>query len=156
MPGTAAAELVQGEVVRDPLNGGASRHILHKRHRIKKCCGSASGRIVIIWADPDPFKPKEEAELNLFPENFNILSKILKIMTSMTLTRNITQCKLPTCVKLGAESDSGSGSASTWKVGPDESRSASNRFRVSPQQRTPFILQKFIPNNQSICLPVHN
>ncbi len=93
MPGTAAAELVQGEVVRDPLNGGASRYILHKRRRINQCCGSGSGQIVIIWADPDPFKPKEEAQLNLFPENFNILSKILKIMTSMTLTRKAHMCK---------------------------------------------------------------
>jgi hypothetical protein len=34
VPGTAAAELVQGEVVRDPLNGGASGHILHNGLRI--------------------------------------------------------------------------------------------------------------------------
>ncbi len=82
MPGTAAAELVQGEVVRDPLNGGASRHILRKRHRITQCCGSGSGRIVIISEDPDLFKPSEKAKLYLFPENLNILSKILKSMTS--------------------------------------------------------------------------
>jgi len=82
MPGTAAAELVQGEVVRDPLNGGASRYILHNGRRINQCCGSGSGRIVIIWEDPDLFKPSEKAKLYPFPENFNILSKILKSMTS--------------------------------------------------------------------------
>jgi hypothetical protein len=100
VPGTAAAELVQGEVVRDPLNGGASRYILHNGLRISVVdphpVGSSSfGRIRIY------LNPSEKAKLYPFPENFNIQSKILKSMTSITLTRNITQCKLQVlCIKI--------------------------------------------------------
>jgi hypothetical protein len=53
-------------------------------------------------ADSDPadsdryqFQADENVDkLNFFPENFNMLSKILKIATYLTLVRKIKHCKL--------------------------------------------------------------
>jgi hypothetical protein len=53
-------------------------------------------------ADPDPadsdryqFQADEKVnKLKNFPENFNMLSKILKIVTYLTLMRKIKRCKL--------------------------------------------------------------
>ncbi len=88
--------------------------------------GSGSGQIGIILADMDPctFQPNvkgtDTLNIILLLENFNILLKILQIMTLM---RKIKQCKLARlglevqnkfdfrrCVKLGAWSGSGSAS----------------------------------------------
>ncbi len=45
--------------------------------------------------DPDQFQAGENVDkLNFFPENFNMLSKILKIATYFTLMRKIKHCKL--------------------------------------------------------------
>ncbi len=53
-------------------------------------------------ADPDPadsdryrFQADEKVnKLNIFPRHFNMLSKILKIVTYLTLMRKIKHCKL--------------------------------------------------------------
>ncbi len=79
-----------------------------------KFCESGSGRIGIISIGC-------KAKLYVFPDNFNILSKILKIITPMMLSRKIKQCKLvllwikvktksdfPTCAKVVVVSGSGS------------------------------------------------
>jgi hypothetical protein len=70
---------------------------------------SYSSRIGIIFTDPDLHPGSADPDLDpnlfqpniklnylyslklLFPENFNPLSKILKILTPMTLTRKIEQ-----------------------------------------------------------------
>jgi hypothetical protein len=49
--------------------------------------------------DPDPYQFQTNVKINSInftfaPENFNLLSKIFKIFTPMTMTRNINQCKL--------------------------------------------------------------
>jgi hypothetical protein len=46
--------------------------------------------------DPGPADPDPNTFQNyiFFPENFNVLSKILKIMTPIPLTRNTKQCRL--------------------------------------------------------------
>jgi hypothetical protein len=47
-----------------------------------ECCGSGSGRVGIIFvdADPYPFQPIVRLKyMVLFPENFTILSKTLKL-----------------------------------------------------------------------------
>jgi hypothetical protein len=46
---------------------------------------TATGTIVV---DPDPV-PGPKTIAYLFPENFNILSKILKVITTLTLMRRI-------------------------------------------------------------------
>ncbi len=60
---------------------------------------------IYIVVDPDPDRYQFQANdiidelqvLFLFiPENFNMLSKILKIMTHLTLMRKINHCKLVT------------------------------------------------------------
>jgi hypothetical protein len=63
------------------------------------CCGSGSGRVGAILPDPHPGPAdpecevcvcvKCEAKLYFLPENLNILSKILKMMTPLTLIRKI-------------------------------------------------------------------
>jgi hypothetical protein len=77
------------------------------------------------FPDPDPYRYPFEPNVKL---NYTILSKIWKIMTSMTLTRKIKKCRrlallrikveqifdFPTYLKLGV--GSGSGSASKWNV----------------------------------------
>ncbi len=46
------------------------------------CLDSGSGRIGIILPDLDPFQPHVKLNHNIiFPENFNIMSEILKIKT---------------------------------------------------------------------------
>jgi hypothetical protein len=58
-------------------------------------CVSGSGRIGIIGpypAIPYPFLPNVKLNYTFFPKNFNILSKMLKIMSSVTLTNNKKQC----------------------------------------------------------------
>jgi hypothetical protein len=67
------------------------------RDRKSQCCGSGSGRIRIILPDPDgcQFQGKEKVgKLYVFPENFEMLSKILKIRTPLTLMRKKEHCKL--------------------------------------------------------------
>jgi hypothetical protein len=61
-----------------------------------QCCGSESGRISIIMPDPDQFQSKQMKMLIIFfsSENFNILSRILKIMTHSPLIMKIKHCKL--------------------------------------------------------------
>ncbi len=75
-----------------------------------KCCGSGSGRIRIILPDPDrhpghvdpdgyQFQANRKvAKLNYFPDNFNMLSKILKMWTHLILMRKV---KLHTLTKVG-------------------------------------------------------
>jgi hypothetical protein len=81
------------------------------------CCVSGSGRIQILLPDPDrdqhpghadhyPAHPdryqfkstgnEKVDQLNFFPENFNIVTKIQKILIhlSLTLMRKIKHCKL--------------------------------------------------------------
>jgi hypothetical protein len=52
--------------------------------------GSRSGRIRIILPDPDRY----QFQFHYFSENVNILFKILKIVTPVTMMRKIKQCKL--------------------------------------------------------------
>jgi hypothetical protein len=47
--------------------------------------------IMLPVADPDPYTFQN---YTFFPENFNVLSKILKIMTPIPLTRNTKQFRL--------------------------------------------------------------
>jgi hypothetical protein len=55
-----------------------------------QCCGSGSGRIDIILADPYPFQPNVKLKY-FFPENVNMLFKLLKIWTPMTVLRKTMQ-----------------------------------------------------------------
>jgi hypothetical protein len=108
-----------------------------------QCCGSGSGRIDIILADPYPFQPIVKLKY-FFPENVNMLFKLLKIWTPMTVLRKIKQCKLallsmkvkncfdfPTCVKLGVGSRSESVSASNGisDLDPDRLQNVCNSQR---------------------------
>jgi hypothetical protein len=111
----------------DPVGSASFCRI---RIGIQTCRSGAEAGLVSI-------STKCKAKLYFYPDNFNILLKILKIMTPMTMMRrknnvNWHRCELkskkfsdfPTCVKL--ELGSASGSASEWKVG---SGSASKRCR---------------------------
>ncbi len=124
------------------------RHQLGGSRSASRLCRFGSGsasRPSNSDADPatDPvsynFQPNIKLNSIPLPENFNLvnlLSIILKIMTPMTLTRKMKQRKRALLgkklknnfwyTKIVAESGSGSGSASKWKVG---SRSASIRCR---------------------------
>ncbi len=71
---------------------------LSQRHL--QCCGSGSGlgsgsgRIRIILPDLDRYQFRAHVFLNFSPTNFNMLSKILKIMTPLPFTRKENHRKL--------------------------------------------------------------
>jgi hypothetical protein len=44
--------------------------------------------------DPDPYQFQPKEKLYFFLKNFNIFSKNFNILTTMTMARNINQCKL--------------------------------------------------------------
>ncbi len=62
-----------------------------------QCCGSGFGQIRIVLLDPDRYQFQTNEKVNkmyFFPKNPIMVSKILKLMTPLKLTRKITHSKL--------------------------------------------------------------
>jgi hypothetical protein len=62
--------------------------------RVGSAYRACRSRIRPTWIGINSKQMKKWRKFNIFPENINMLCKILKIVTHLTLTRKIKHCKL--------------------------------------------------------------